>query len=171
MLLRQQQDLENLRNGLMSQLAKLEEREKKLQTDRDAFAAERKKIAATEGDKQFQLALATLEGQKPADAKKVLRAMLDAPTHQTDQVVSYLAKMDEGKRAKIMAEFVKEDPAVAAELLERLRIRGLGGAAAASQDAASQGSGHDATRNSGGNGGGSGVRDQRAEGAGPGPSR
>ena len=122
-LLRQQQEIDNLRTGLMLQIAKLEEREKKLDSDRKAFAAERKKIAETEGDKQFQVALATLEGQKAKDAKQVLRAMLDQK--QSDQVVAYLAKMDEGKRTKVLAEFVKDDATLAAELLERLRTRGI----------------------------------------------
>lgn len=123
MLLRQQQIVENMQASVMLQLAKLEEREKKLEEDRRAFAAERKKIAETEGDKQFQVALTTLEGQKAKDAKKVLRALLDQKL--SDQVVAYLAKMEEGKRSKVMAEFVKDEPSMAAELLERLRTRGI----------------------------------------------
>ncbi len=123
MLLRQQQIVENMQASVMLQLSKLEQREKKLEEDRRAFAAERKKVADTEGDKQFQVALATLEGQKPKDAKKVLRALLDLKL--SDQVVSYLAKMEESKRTKVMAEFVKDEAAVAAELLERLRTRGI----------------------------------------------
>jgi hypothetical protein len=123
MILRQQQIVENMNTSVMLQLARLEEREKKLDADRKAFAAERKKIAETEGDKQFQVALSTLEGQKPKDAQKVLKAMLDQK--QSDQVVAYLAKMDEGNRSKVVAEFVKDSPDVAAELLERLRTRGI----------------------------------------------
>jgi hypothetical protein len=122
-LLRQQQELENLRTSLMAQLGKLEDREKRLDADRKAFADERKRIAETEGTRQFQLALSTLEGQKAKDAKDVLKALLDRK--EEEQVVSYLAKMEDGKRAKVMAEFVKGDPAVAAELLERLRTRGV----------------------------------------------
>ncbi len=122
-VLRQQQELENLRASLMSQIARLDEREKKLEADRRAFADERRKVMETDGNKQFQLALATLEGQKPKDAKQVLRALLDV--HQTDQVVAYLAKMEEGKRSKVIAEFVKDDAAMAADLLERLRTRGV----------------------------------------------
>jgi hypothetical protein len=38
--------------------------------------------------------------------------------------VEYLNAMDERARAKIMAEFAKDSPAVAAELLELLRMRG-----------------------------------------------
>jgi hypothetical protein len=122
-LQRQQRDLENLRAGLMAKLADLESREKKLAADREAFAAERKRIAETEGQEQFRKALATLEGQRPRDAKAVLRSMLE--TRQGEQVIAYLSKMDESKRSKIVAEFVKDDPALAADLLERLRTRGM----------------------------------------------
>jgi hypothetical protein len=146
-LLRQQQELENLRSSLMGQLAKLEDREKKLDADKKAFAEERKRIAEADGAKQFQVALATLEGQKPADAKKVLKALLDEK--QTDQVVAYLAKMEEGKRAKVLGEFVKDDAAVAADLLEKLRTRGVAvpgrmGAAGAPAPSNSQVSANDA---------------------------
>lgn len=119
---RKQQELESLRSSLMTELAKLDAREKKLADDKAAFAAERAKIAETEGAKQFKDALLTLEGQKPKDAKQVLKAMIDGK--QKDQAVSYLAKMEDGKRSKVMAEFVKDDAALAADLLERLRTRG-----------------------------------------------
>jgi len=122
-LQRQQQDLENLRASLLSKLADLESREKKLAAERIAFAEERKRIAENDGQAQFKLALTTLEGQKPKDAKSVLASLIAG--RQMPQVVSYLAKMDEGKRAKVVAEFVKDDPAVAADLLERLRTRGM----------------------------------------------
>ena len=126
LLLRQQQDLDNLRASLMSNLAKLEEREKKLADDKKAFARERQRVAEIEGDKHFQVALSTLEGQKPKDAEQVMKAMLEQ--RQSDQVVAYLAKMDEGKRSKVMAEFVKDGqagPGLAADLLERLRTWGI----------------------------------------------
>lgn len=122
-LLRQQQDLENLRTSLMARLDELVVREKKLEADKAAFAAERARIAEIEGAKQFQTALAALEGQKPKDAKLVLNALIEGK--QQDQAVAYLAKMDEGKRAKVLAEFVKDSPPLAAELLERLRTRGV----------------------------------------------
>lgn len=41
------------------------------------------------------------------------------------QVVSYLNAMDEGIRAKVIQEFLKDDPKLAAELLEKLRVRGV----------------------------------------------
>lgn len=122
-VLRQRQELENLRNGLLRQLSDLERREKALADARAAFESERQRIAEMEGTKQFKIALSALENQRPKDAKAVLQAMIEA--RDVDQVVGYLAKMDESKRSKVLAEFVKGDPAVAADLLERLRTRGL----------------------------------------------
>ncbi len=133
-MLRQQQELENLRSSLLAQLGRLEEREKKLEADRRAFDAERKRIAAMEGDKQFKLALGTLESQKPKDAKLVLAALLERD--EREQVVAYLAAMEEGKRGKVMAEFVKDDSQVAAELLERLRLRGVAASGASVEPSA-----------------------------------
>lgn len=122
-VLRQKQELASLRAGLMKQLEDLEQREKQLASQRAAFDAERKRIAETEGTQQFKVALTTLENQKAKDAKAVLKALLGA--REVDQVVAYLSKMDESKRSKIIAEFVKDEPAVAADLLERLRTYGL----------------------------------------------
>lgn len=122
-VLRQRQELENLRDGLFRQLTDLERREKALADARTAFASERQRIAEMEGTKQFKIALSALENQRPKDAKAVLQAMLES--RNVDQVVAYLAKMDESKRSKVLAEFVKGEPAVAADLLERLRTRGL----------------------------------------------
>ena len=138
-LLRQQQELTNLRNALMNQLADLERRERELATAKSALEAERQRIADTEGTAQFKAALATVESQKPKDAKAMLRALMD--TSQSDQAVAYLARMDESKRSKVMAEFVKDDPQLAASLLEKLRTRGTSvpsdapGKAMASNDA------------------------------------
>lgn len=138
-LLRQQQELTNLRNALMNQLADLERRERELSTAKTAFEVERQRIADTEGTAQFKAALTTIESQKPKDGKAMLRALMD--TSQSDQAVAYLARMDESKRSKVMAEFVKDDPQLAASLLEKLRTRGTSvptdapGKAMASNDA------------------------------------
>ena len=53
----------------------------------------------------------------------MLKSMLES--RQAEQVIAYLTKMDETKRSKIIAEFVKDEPAVAADLLERMRTRGF----------------------------------------------
>jgi hypothetical protein len=156
-ILRLQQDLETIRGNVARQMADLEAREKRLVAERTAFEAERRAIVERETGEQFKAALATLEGQKPKDAKAMLRAIIEgaggaagsagattavgmgamavevgtaggAPGKGMEQAVAYLAKMDEGKRAKVVAEFVKDDPAMAAVLLERLRTRGVAAA-------------------------------------------
>lgn len=136
-ILRRQKEVESLRESLNTQIASIESRERKLNEERAAFESLRKRIAEMEGATQFKSALATLESQKPKDAKAVLGALLASRQHE--QVVAYLAKMEEGKRVKVMAEFVKEDPALAADLLERLRTRGGVNAQSASSAAGLRG--------------------------------
>jgi DNA repair exonuclease SbcCD ATPase subunit len=127
---RQRQELETLRTELAKMMADLDGREKKLAEDRAGFDADRRRIAELESSKQFKDALATLEGQKARDAMQMLRSMLGKPG---DQAISYLARMEEGKRSKVLAEFIKEDPNLAADLLERLRTRGTGTGTAQTQ--------------------------------------
>lgn len=127
---RQRDEIEALRAALASRLAELEQREKALAAERKALDDARTSAAKSAVDKQFKDALATLEGQKPRDAKQMLKAMIDE--NNTAQAVDYLARMEESKRAKVMAEFVKEDAALAAGLLERVRTRGVPAQTAAS---------------------------------------
>lgn len=87
------------------------------------FEQARKIVAQTEGAAQFRKALATLEGLKPDKAKLALQQLIDA--QEVDQVVSYLNAMQERTRTKVIEEFIKADPKVATDLLERLRTRGL----------------------------------------------
>ncbi len=140
---RRASEIAQLRASLIKQKEDLEAREKQLARDREAFEAERKAIAEIEGTKQFRTALSTLEAQKPPAAKAVLNELWMQGL--TDEVLSYLAKMDEGKRGKVMAEFVKDDAALAADLLERLRTRGVevpkdaGSAAAGPSSASAEG--------------------------------
>ncbi|MDP1661482.1 MAG: hypothetical protein Q8L55_06160 [Phycisphaerales bacterium] len=94
-------------------------------------------------DEQFQQAVGALETQKPADAAKLLSAILAVPPgpqavdatfqakKQRDIVIRYLATMSDRARSKILAEFIKGDEKLAAELLEDLRKRGEVTAAAA----------------------------------------
>lgn len=121
-LQRKQREIESLRSALSTQLLSLERRERDLEAAKAAFERSRTETAKMSEDRQFREALSTLEGQKPRDAKQVLRALIDAGSRA--QAVAYLSKMDEGKRSKVMAEFVKDDPSLAAGLLESVRTRG-----------------------------------------------
>jgi hypothetical protein len=94
-----------------------------LAKERSDFEAARKQVAQTEGNAQFKKALATLEGLKPDKAKTALQELIGAG--QTEQVVAYLNAMQERTRTKIIDEFIKGDPKVATDLLERIRTRGM----------------------------------------------
>ncbi len=94
---------------------------------------------------QFKKAVGVLEGLKAPEAKSLLQQVLNGDTgllpgiSKTDvagngekpppekaikQVVAYLNAMQERARIKVIGEFQKEDPRVAAMLLERLRAFG-----------------------------------------------
>lgn len=97
---------------------------------KEAFDAERDRITRIEGDVQFKKAVDTYATLKPAAAVRMMVQMMGQPpadgTEGTLQVVSYLNAMEERKRSSIIGEFEKIDPALAADLLERLRTYGLG---------------------------------------------
>lgn len=122
--LRRQRELEDMRSSLLRLQAGLEAREAELARRVEEFEESKELYASIEGAEQFKTALTTLEGQRPRDAKAVLQSLLQIG--QQEQVTAYLANMDESKRSKIVAEFVKDNAAVAADLLERLRTRGIG---------------------------------------------
>lgn len=118
--LRQMRALEDLRRSLWRERDDLDREWERLSAEQAAFDQYLQGLAETTGTEQFKKAIATLEGQKPADAAAWLQSLLGAG--KTDEVVSYLNEMDERARNKVFAVF---DPALAADLLERLRTRGL----------------------------------------------
>lgn len=116
-------DLKSLQTFLVRENDRLQKWEKELQEQEAAFAAEQKRIQETSGSEQFKKAMATLAGVKPKEAQSILSELLAQNKH--DEVISYLDAMDERARSKVVAEFNKVDPKVAADLLERLRTRGV----------------------------------------------
>lgn len=122
-----------------------------LETERAAFEAERAafdrtraQLQQTEGREQFRRALSMLSGLKPAQSKVLLSQLIQDGTFQgdfagmsggseqadaiglsgIDQAVAYLDAMPSRQSSRILDEFIKDDPALANELLERLRTRG-----------------------------------------------
>ncbi|MBY0113916.1 MAG: hypothetical protein K2Y21_13950 [Phycisphaerales bacterium] len=130
-----EKQVESLKNSLQMERELLDKERAKLTADTTAFNAMRKKIADDEGSAQFKKTLGTLSDLKPDQAKKTLKEMLamkPASTGDgqsfasgTDLVVSYLNAMDGRTRGKIVDQFIQDDPKLAADLLERLRTRGL----------------------------------------------
>ncbi len=124
--IRRERELADLARQLVYDRQVLDEDRAKLAASKKAFGDLRAGIARKAKDEQFQQALSTLESQKPKDAHAVLSVMMQQK--QEDEVVAYLTAMDEGKRAKIMAEFVKQSDKVAADLLQRIKTSGVAAA-------------------------------------------
>jgi hypothetical protein len=116
-------EVQILRETLQRERGQLDADRLALKKEKDEFERARKIVADTEGNAQFKKALATLEGLKPDKAKTALQQLIDG--QQIEQVVAYLNAMQERTRTKIVDEFLKADPKVATDLLERLRTRGM----------------------------------------------
>lgn len=124
---------------------RLAEERRQFEAEREAFDRMRAQLATVEGSAQFRKAVGTLQGLKPDEAVAILMQILQRPGDQAgsvvpssvpdqevpafeggpDQVVAYLNALQERSRNKIMSAFTTADPALAADLLERLRTRGL----------------------------------------------
>lgn len=126
---RLRREIDDLRRQLLVERQRLEDDRTALEAKQKAFEQSTAEAVKNATDEQFKQALGTLESQKAKDAQQVLKSLLDAK--QEAQVVAYLAAMQERPRGRIMTEFIKEDPKLAATLLERLRARGLASLAAA----------------------------------------
>lgn len=122
-VIRRRRELEDVLRAIDRQRAELDTRSAAVKAERAAFDEERKKIELATADAQFKKALATLEAQKPADARGVLEALIAAG--KGEQAVAYLSAMEERVRSKVLAEFAKADGTVAADLLEQLRTHGV----------------------------------------------
>jgi len=128
-LARMQREMTVLRRMLAEEQQRLDVDISSLKAERDAFNAERDRIRQIEGDGQFKIAVGAFSEIKSSTAKEMLKEIMSGTTVDGNdgmsQVVSYLNAMDDDVRAKIIEEFAKEGPALAANLLERLRTYGL----------------------------------------------
>jgi flagellar motility protein MotE (MotC chaperone) len=119
--LRQTREIEDLRESLAREREDLDKEWALLNTTKAEFQAYLEGLAETTGTQQFKKAIQTLEGQKPKDAAAMLESLLGRG--KEDEVVSYLNAMEERARNKVFAAL--PDPSLAADLLERLRTRGI----------------------------------------------
>ncbi len=127
---RLKREVQDLRRTVQREQAELDRRHGLLMRAQAAFDQRRAKIAEIEGAEQFLKAVGVLDGLKPAAAKIMIEALLrqtDGPDGADAEIraVAYLNAMKARQRTKVMAEFVKDDPVLAADLLERLRTKGL----------------------------------------------
>lgn len=122
---RLRREVDDLKKSLVQEREELNAQRVAFEAEKKAFADMRAKLAEDEGNAQFKKTLSVIDNVKPAVAVQILQEQLGANREGVEQVVSYLNALDESKRAKIVAEFAKGDPKLAADLLERLRTRGL----------------------------------------------
>lgn len=138
---RLQREVSDLQAQLAKDMADVKREREQLDADRRRFDAIVKATTEQLQDEQFQKTLGVLTSLKPAQAVTVLRGMLApapafapiegeappvAPSWSEEgiaEVVSYLDAMEDKNRTKIIAEFAKAEPALATELLERLKNR------------------------------------------------
>ncbi|HYD01224.1 MAG TPA: hypothetical protein VEB22_08365 [Phycisphaerales bacterium] len=136
-VVRMREESRQLQELIQSKREELERQTAALEAARIEFDKQQAEWKQLSQDEQFLQAVGALEAQKPADAAKVLSAILNvAPLPQNAEqpsqqarkqreiVIRYLASMADRSRAKILAEFIKTDDKLAAELLEDLRKRG-----------------------------------------------
>ena len=128
--------------------ARLAQERAEFQAQRDAFEQMRADLERVEGSAQFRKAVGTLAGLRPDEAVAILLEILRRPGGDgavpadggagadpdraipimlggAEQVVAYVDAMPERSRNRIMSSLAESDPVLAADLLERLRTRGL----------------------------------------------
>jgi hypothetical protein len=129
---RAMRELEDLRDLLARERAETDRLGEAIELQRKAYEARIEARDNLLGQEQFRTAVDTLQGLRAPAARNVLMAMWDGQTPPPEGgldgkavVVEYLRAMEDRQRNKVLAEFEKDDPALAAVLLERLRTDGV----------------------------------------------
>lgn len=139
---RQSRASEDLARTLQLERERLDRQRKEFDSERDAFLAMRGRLEAVEGEEQFEKAVGVLKTVSPKAARGMLQAIIDGASGPAggsqpggmEQAVAYLNRLPSITQGEIMAQFAKDAPEVAAELLERLRTHGLVAAPSGEQD-------------------------------------
>lgn len=122
---RLEREVKDLRAALQRERALIDEQREGFETEKADFNRMRQEIVQTEGAAQFRKSLETLESVSPKAAKDMLLSMIQGG--ERDEAVGYLNAMQGRARTRIIGELVKaEETELAADLLEELRIRGVG---------------------------------------------
>lgn len=114
-----------LQKSISEMTTRLEDLRTQVAKAREEFEAVTKGTRDAVADQQFKKTLGTLSALKADKAKSALKEVMASSPQGKPQVVTYLNAMDEEVRTKIVQEFLKDDPKLAAELLESLRTRGI----------------------------------------------
>jgi hypothetical protein len=117
-------EIGQLQTTISAKLDELEKLKVQVSQARQEFEDVTRKTRALASDQQFKKSLGVLETMKPGQAKVALKEVMVAPDGK-EKAVAYLNAMDEGVRSKVLQEFLKDEPKVAADLLEALRTSGV----------------------------------------------
>lgn len=125
----QRQKTDRLRRETADLLNQLDLRRADFENERAAFIRERDayqkvqgELAAAQSNEQFSKALRLYESVKAPEAAAMMQTLLSAG--KKSEVVAYLNQMQARTAARVISEFQKQDPALAAGLLESLRTLG-----------------------------------------------
>lgn len=130
-ILASRREVDDLKRGLVREREILDAEREGFRAEVEAFEATRARLAEIEGSAQFKKSVATLNDLAPKAAVAILMELLGpgAPTtldaDGVQRVTAYLNAVKPDVRVGIFAELAKGDAKLAAELLERLRTRGL----------------------------------------------
>ncbi len=122
-ILRLREEISQLQAELVRARESADAEKRQIESARRDLDARRNALDRTRASEQFRQVLSALEAQRPGVARQILQAMLDAG--RRDEVLEYLAAMQDEARAKVVAEFAKADERLAADLLSELRVRGV----------------------------------------------
>lgn len=118
---RLRREVDDLRRTLVRERTELDGRRAALDKDIADFQAMRKRIADLEGNEQFKKTVALYQALPPAKAQALMQQLIDQG--KADEVVAYLNAMETRAAKKVIEKF--DDAKLAADLLERLRTRGV----------------------------------------------
>ena len=120
---RTRRETQDLIDTLLAQQARLQQDRVRLDEERKAFESMRARVAELEGSEQFQKALKVYQTVKAEIAASMMMELVNA--NDLEQVTAYLDALPPRTAAKIVTEFEKQSPALAADLVERLRMHGV----------------------------------------------
>ncbi|MEQ9616917.1 MAG: hypothetical protein RLN60_02660 [Phycisphaerales bacterium] len=122
-LARSQREQEDLLRIVDEKERKLAQREAEFEAAKRAWTEMRARLTAEELTEQFQKTVKNYEAQKAEVARDMLNTLIEEG--DMGQAVAYLNSMKPRSTAKVIDSFAQQDPALAADLLERLRTFGI----------------------------------------------
>jgi hypothetical protein len=120
---RTRQEVEILQKALENEKVALAREREQFEAAKRAFEQEMEEIRQARESEQFQRTLAIYQGLDAAAVKDIWMTLINEG--EVEQVVTYLGEMQARQATGVIEAIEKEDPTLAADLLERLRTHGF----------------------------------------------